>query len=275
MSSPVRPGADVFKLEYPQSLGVFPSYDEAQKVVDHLADAQFPVENLCIVGTELKSVERVLGRRTWGTVLWSGVQSGFTTGLVMGLVMWLFLPTENGVVLMLTALGIGIVIGVAMQALSYWLSRGKRDFTSVSQTVATRYELLSEHKVAAKARELIAAMPQIRAAAFAPQGPAGYPPPGYPPPGYGYPPPGTPAVLPPGTYPPPVYPPGMPPGVYPQPLPQQQQPPQPPVFAPPTGPVSAPSGQPEPPDLPLTFAPPDVSVPGVPPDVPPSDEPKS
>ena len=280
MTGSAGPQKDMFKLEYPQSVGVFQTYDEAQKVVDHLADSQFPVENLCIVGTDLKSVERVLGRRTWGTVLWTGVQSGFTTGLVLGLVMWLFLANGNGVVLLLTALGIGIFIGVTMQALGYWMSRGKRDFTSVSQTVATRYELLSEHKFAAKARELIAAMPQSRAAAFAPpasQVSVGYSPGTYPPPGHsagGYP-PGYPAAYPAGAYPagqqpPGGYPSGMfpsdqQPGGYPSGMfPSDQQP-----GSYPSG--AFPSDQPPPGAFPpMAFPPPDPSQAFAPPNNPPS-----
>ena len=34
------------------------------------------MQNLAIVGTDLKSVERVLGRRSWRTVLSSGVSVG-------------------------------------------------------------------------------------------------------------------------------------------------------------------------------------------------------
>jgi len=170
MTGPVRPSIqDVFHLEYPQSVGVFATYEEAQKVVDYLADQEFAVENLCIVGTDLRSVERVLGRRTWGTVIRAGAQQGLTTGLMIGLLMWLFMPSDNVLAIVVTALLIGIAIGIAMQAIAYATSRGKRDFTSITQTVATRYEVLSEHKVAGKAREVIAKMPGARAAAFAPQ----------------------------------------------------------------------------------------------------------
>lgn len=204
---------DMFKLEFPQSIGIFASYEEAQKAVDHLADAHFPVQNLAIVGTDLRSIERVLGRRTWGTVIGQGVQSGLSTGLMVTLLMWLFMQPENFVGLLITALLIGIFIGVAFAALGYWMSQGKRDFTSVSRTIATRYELLSEHKVAAQARELLANLPGLRAAQFDPRfvPPAefagAYPPPGYPPvappPGYGVP-SGYPA---PQGYPPAAYPP--------------------------------------------------------------------
>jgi hypothetical protein len=159
----------LFKLEFPQSVGTFATYDEAQHAVDHLADAHFPVENLCIVGTDLRSIERVLGRRNWGTVIGTGVQSGLSTGLMVGFLMWLFFPTDNILALFAMALVIGIVIGIAFAALGYWMSQGKRDFTSVSQTIATRYELLSEHKVAGNARELLAQLPSVRQAQFDPR----------------------------------------------------------------------------------------------------------
>jgi heat induced stress protein YflT len=168
VTQPTSRLSSLFKLEYPQSVGVYNTYDEAQKVVDFLADSRFPVENLCIVGTELRSVERVLGRRSWGTVIGQGVQSGVSTGLMIALLMWLFVPTENPLLLALYALGIGITVGIAMAALGYWMSQGKRDFTSVSQTIATKYEVLAEHKVAGNARELIAGMPGARAAQFNP-----------------------------------------------------------------------------------------------------------
>lgn len=204
MTQPNPRLTDVFKLKFPQSIGIFATYEEAQKAVDHLADSQFPVQNLAIVGTELRSIERVLGRRTWGTVIGQGVQSGISTGLLVGLLMLLFTEPANFIGLFISALLIGIVIGISFAVLGYWMSQGKRDFTSVSRTVATRYELLSEHKVAAKARELLATLPGIRAAQFDPRlAPSadfagGYPTPGYPPaaapPGYpvaqGYPPAG-------------------------------------------------------------------------------------
>ena len=159
MSQPTPRLSSLFKLEYPQSVGVFPTYDEAQRVVDFLADARFPVENLCIVGTDLRSIERVLGRRGWGSVIGTGVQSGLSTGLMITLLFWLFQPNQNIILLAIYALMIGIVVGIVFSVIGYWMSQGKRDFTSVSQTVATKYEVLAEHKVAGQARELIMSMP--------------------------------------------------------------------------------------------------------------------
>ncbi len=157
-----------FKLEYPQSVGIFNTYAEAQNVVDHLADGNFPVNNLVIVGTDLKLMERVTGKKTWGTVLSQGVTTGVSTGLLVGFLMLIFTPGGNFLVLLLTALVIGVLIGIAFAGLGYALQRGKRDFNSITMTVPSRFELLCEHRVAAQAREKIAAMPETRAAAFDP-----------------------------------------------------------------------------------------------------------
>src|SRR3954462_10580480 len=82
--------SSLFELQFPQSVGIYNSYADAQKAVDYLADEKFEVQNLAIVGTDLKSVERVLGRRNWGTVITQGMRSGISTGLLVALVMLIF-----------------------------------------------------------------------------------------------------------------------------------------------------------------------------------------
>ena len=101
-------------------------------------------------------------------MLLGGVQNGITTGLIMSLIFWAFMPVDNIWALFLYALAIGVLVGVVFAALSYWMSQGKRDFTSVSQTVATKYELLAEHKVAVQAREMVRTMPGAAMAMFTP-----------------------------------------------------------------------------------------------------------
>jgi len=163
-----QPGmSSIFELKFPQSVGIYATYAEAQKAVDFLSDEKFEVQNLAIVGTDLKSVERVLGRRTWRTVILAGVQSGISTGLLVALVLFLFVPrTSSFLLLLLASLAIGIALAVALGAIAYGATRGRRDFTSVTQTVATKYEVLCEHKVAQQARDVLQRLPGARAAAF-------------------------------------------------------------------------------------------------------------
>lgn len=150
-----RAGFPSIALEYPLSLGTFETYAAAQRAVDALSDAQFPVQNCLIVGTDLKQLERVTGRLTWGRVLLAGMMSGLWLGLFVGLVFAMFGQRQDGFTLMaFTALS-GAVFGMIWSALGYAFTRGARDFTSVSQTVATKYEVLCEHKHAQAARDIL------------------------------------------------------------------------------------------------------------------------
>jgi len=166
MAIPRQQPSSLFELQFPQSVGIFNSYADAQKAVDYLSDQKFEVQNLAIVGTDLKSVERVLGRKTWSTVILAGVQSGVSTGLPVAIVLLIFARPASFLLLLLVSLALGIALGIAFGAVGYALSRGQRDFTSVTQTVATKYEVLCEHKVAAQAREMLQRLPGARAAAF-------------------------------------------------------------------------------------------------------------
>lgn len=153
-----RPGAGL-TLNYPMSLGVFEKYDEAQRAVDYLSDEEFPVQNCMIVGTDLRQVERVTGRLTGGRVAVGGVLSGMWLGLFIGLIFALFSTSGDALTTIFYCIGFGAFFGVVWAMIGYAMTRGRRDFTSVSQVVATRYEVLTEHKFAQQARELLANMP--------------------------------------------------------------------------------------------------------------------
>ena len=146
------------RLEFPQSLAVYDDYAAAQKSVDFLSDNHFPVEQCMIVGTDLKRIERITGRLTTGRVAAGGALSGIWLGLFVGLVFTLF-TNDNGIVTILSTVAFGAAFGVVWALVGYAATRGQRDFSSVTQVVATRYEVLVEHKVAARARELLATLP--------------------------------------------------------------------------------------------------------------------
>lgn len=150
---------EIFSLEYPQSLGVYDDYAAAQKAVDYLSDEEFPVQNVLIVGTELKLVERVTGRLTWSRVLMAGVGSGAWLGLLIGLLLSLFTDGSSALSTVMVGVLFGVVFGVVSAALGYAATRGQRDFSSVQKTVATKYEVLVEHKFRAQGQELLARMP--------------------------------------------------------------------------------------------------------------------
>ncbi len=149
------------ELEYPMSLGVHEQYVKAEQAVDYLADQGFPVQNLQIVGTELRSVERVTGRLTRGKVAAAGAASGLWIGLFVGIVFSMF-ESRNQLLMLITTPALGAVFGLVWSQLGYTAAtrHGNRDFASVSQVIATKYEVLVEHRHAARARELLTNMPQ-------------------------------------------------------------------------------------------------------------------
>jgi hypothetical protein len=156
----------VLSLEYPMSLGRYDTYDKAQKAVDYLSDHEFPVQNVLIVGTDLKQLERVTGRLTRQRVAVGGIVSGAWLGLFVGLIFSLLDTSSNGAgfIGVLLTVAFGAVFGLIWALIGYALTGGSRDFTSVMQVVATQYEVLVEHKFAAQARELLTKMDPMAAA---------------------------------------------------------------------------------------------------------------
>ncbi|MEV6767108.1 general stress protein [Nocardia sp. NPDC051030] len=145
-----RPGLPTPPSGWP--VGSYPTYAEAQRAVDYLADNAFPVENVTIVGVDLMQVERVLYRLTWGKVIGGGIVSGAWLGLFMGLLLSLF---TNGAALIVGLVG-GIIFGLISTAIPYAATRGQRDFASTMQLVAGRYDVLCDPKAAEQARDMLA-----------------------------------------------------------------------------------------------------------------------
>jgi hypothetical protein len=147
-------------LQFPQSLGVYDDYADAQRAVDFLSDHEFPVENCMIVGTELKQLERVTGRLTYNRVAVGGLLSGLWIGLFFGVIFLLVSSSKTSpFAALVPPLLIGAVMGLIWALVGYAATRGQRDFSSVSRIVATRYEVLVEHKLAAQGRELLTQLP--------------------------------------------------------------------------------------------------------------------
>lgn len=151
--------AQIFSLEYPQSLGVYDDYAAAQKSVDYLADNKFPVENVLIVGTDLKQLERVTGSMNWGKAILGGVASGAWLGLLIGLLLGIFAAKGEWINAVFTGVMLGLVWGGVLGAVTYGMQRGQRDFSSVKTVLPSKYEVLVEHKFLAQGQQLLAQMP--------------------------------------------------------------------------------------------------------------------
>ena len=138
-------------------VGSYDSYEQAQAAVDYLSDQKFAVENVTIIGTDLRMIEKVTGRLTRGRATGAGAAGGAWWGLFVGLLLGIFAPDGGQwVSSVLAGLLIGVVFGALFGAMGFAATRGKRDFTSTSKIVAARYDVMCAPPQAEQAREILA-----------------------------------------------------------------------------------------------------------------------
>jgi hypothetical protein len=150
----IQPSASV-PLPRGTAVGTYETYAEAQRAVDRLSDAGFPVEHARIVGHDLKLVETVTGRLTKGRAAAAGAASGAWFGLFIGLLVGLFTTGPEWLGLVLGGLLIGAFWGAVLGFFAHWATQGRRDFSSLTGLVAARYEVLVDDAHAGRARELL------------------------------------------------------------------------------------------------------------------------
>ena len=136
----------------------YDNYADAEAAVDHLADRKFPVERLAIVGQNVKLVEQVTGRLTYPTAAAHGAAAGALPGALIG---WIFGlldwvdPLTSSLLLALYGLVFGAVLGAILETVLFAMQRGRRDFTTITAVVPSRYDVLADAEVADQAiREL-------------------------------------------------------------------------------------------------------------------------
>ncbi|MGC4807235.1 general stress protein [Micromonospora sp. DT233] len=136
------------------TVGSYPDYPSAQRVVDYLADNRFPVERTAIVGTNLTLVETVLGRITTDRAALAGAGTGAWFGLFIGLLFGIF-ATGNWVAVILVGLVVGAIWGAVFGAVAHAMTGGRRDFTSASSLRAGQYAVTVDTDLAERARQLL------------------------------------------------------------------------------------------------------------------------
>ena len=132
------------------------TYAEAQQAVDLLSDRGFPVDGVEVIGQDVRLVERVTGRLTNARSAAAGAGTGAWFGLFIGLLVGLFTTGPEWVGLVLGGLFIGALWGALFGFFAHYMTQGQRDFTSVRNLVAGRYELTVPSDQVQRARELLA-----------------------------------------------------------------------------------------------------------------------
>lgn len=154
MAEPGLPHLDQASMAW-NTVASYSTYEEAQQAVDRLSDEHFPVENLDIVGSGLRTVERVTGRLTRSRAAMAGAATGAWFGLFIGLLVGLFTtgPTWLGLILG------GVLIGAAWGAIfgfaGHAATRGRRDFSSAQSLTASRYDIIARGGTSGQARSIL------------------------------------------------------------------------------------------------------------------------
>src|SRR3954463_7403168 len=102
-----------------RTVAAFNTYPEAQRAVDRLSDAGFPVERVAIVGQGLRYVEQVTGRLTTGRAALLGALPGALIGGILGLLAALIFtwdPHPAVPLIILYGLVIGAILGAVLGA---------------------------------------------------------------------------------------------------------------------------------------------------------------
>jgi hypothetical protein len=137
------------------TVGRFDDYESAQRAVDRLSDDGFPVENLDIVGSGLRLVERVTGRLTRARATGTGALSGLWAGLLVGILIGLFTSGHPFLAVIVTSAALGAGWGAAFGYLAHARTRGQRDFASVRGLTATHYDLIARDGTVDRARLML------------------------------------------------------------------------------------------------------------------------
>lgn len=122
-------------------VAAYRTHEEAAAAVEKLAENQFPLASVTIVGSNLHLVERVLERLTPARVARAGATQGLTWGLLMALFSILFYP-QAATVIPVVLIVVGVLIGMLFTMLSWAVSRHRGTYAAESSLVASRYAVL-------------------------------------------------------------------------------------------------------------------------------------
>jgi hypothetical protein len=139
-----------------ESVASFPTYEAAQKAVSALIAGDVPAREIAIVGSGVRSVERVTGRLGYA----AAARTGAINGLLLGLLFSAIFVLGNAAVPISAFIGVmfvGIAIGMLLSIISYSILRRRRDFASVMQFVAERYEVTVMPTSIHRARQIMGA----------------------------------------------------------------------------------------------------------------------
>ncbi|HOA86023.1 MAG TPA: hypothetical protein PKH61_01305 [Microbacteriaceae bacterium] len=137
-----------------ETVASFSDYTRAQKTVSALVAGEVPARDIAIVGTGLRSIERVTGRLGWGSAARTGALNGALLGILFAAIIVLSMP-DAPMQLFAGVLFVGIAFGMLMSLISYSFVRRRRDYASVVQVVAETFDVTVAAASLHKARQVL------------------------------------------------------------------------------------------------------------------------
>jgi len=137
-----------------QTVAEFPTYEGAQKAVSALIAGEVPARDIAIVGQGLRSIERVTGRLGYATAARSGAVNGLLLGLLFSAIFVLGTPSAP-IQAFVGVMFIGIAVGMLLSIITFAVVRRRRDFASVMQVAAERYEVTVADGTIQRARQVL------------------------------------------------------------------------------------------------------------------------
>ena len=140
--------------EHGEKIADYATYQGAQQAVSQLVQGDIPARDIAIVGHGLRSVEAVTGRLGYAAAARSGAINGVLLGLLFSAIFVLGTPGA-AIQLFAGVMLVGIAIGMLLSLVTYAVLRRRRDYTSVTQVLADRYEVTVLPRSIHRAREIV------------------------------------------------------------------------------------------------------------------------
>jgi hypothetical protein len=141
-----------------QTIAEFTDYAAAVDCVDQLIRHDFPAPMVAIVGSDLRTVERVRGKLSYGRVALQGLITGSWLGLLISILVPVPASTGSTPAVQFStgaAIMLGAGVGMLINILRFAFTRNRHEFSSSSAVVAAKYEVVVPHPMVDQANRAI------------------------------------------------------------------------------------------------------------------------
>ena len=134
----------------------FKQYPDAVAFVQNLVRNDFPAGQIAIVGSDLRTVERIRAKLSYNRLAIAGATTGAWVGLAYALIFGGLNYTDQTSVLSggISSVVVGAGLGILFNVVRFSLSRNKRNYISQSSVIANKYQVQVPTTLVDKAREL-------------------------------------------------------------------------------------------------------------------------